>query len=180
MGHSYQEKTSGVWSVNVWSHLPLLSEFAWFTFQWESMHLGIPCQCFCYDLSHRNSLRWAQESCFIWKSSWGKILSSQIPILLIFNVRADPAVNLNVRGIRCHSLPVILMTKLLVILLDIANRYFLLYHFNVLSILNTLVCSTSSFIVLLDHVAPPLFLHCSSVFYLYFHSINASSYELMN
>lgn len=78
---------------------------------------------------HRNSLRWAQESCFIWKSAWGKFSAPPDSSLFLTYELMQPF-NLNVRAICWLSLLVILMTKLLAILLDIANRYFLSYCHN--------------------------------------------------
>lgn len=79
--------------------------------------------------SHRNSPRWAQESSFIWKYVWGKCLPPHRFLFSLFlKYELMQPFNLNVRGIRCISLPVVLITKLLAILLDIANRYFLLSY----------------------------------------------------
>lgn len=55
---------------------------------------------------------------------------------------------LNAIGFRCQPLPVILAVhKQFIMLLDIANWHLLSYYFNILSIINTMVCRANRFTV---------------------------------
>lgn len=78
------------------------------------------------------------------------VINFNNPILiihLIFNVKEGlgraPICYFNVQGLRCHSLQVILKVHKL---LYNANRY-LLSHYFIVVIINTLVCSENSFTV---------------------------------